>query len=408
MKRGGWWLVGGLMCVALLLAGCDGIGSGGRSSSPQINQVLAQAPMPTASPRPAQWRLVPNPATSATWSGLYSVAAIAQDNVWAVGSMVPTSSSGYLPLVLHYDGQQWNLMPMPSAPNGWLNAIAASSATDIWAVGQYQPAAVSQPLFLHYDGQQWALVPGPDAGAATFLSGVTATPTEAWAVGSTLAGGGTRTQPVTEHFNGTQWQIIPTAGLGSEQGSLTSVTEVAANDVWAVGSAWTTTPEKTHPLIEHYNGTRWSVVPGATGMQPGSLAAVVATSSTDVWAAGNSGETGLVEHFDGTRWSVMPTGTVSLPSSSLSAIAGTSPTNIWVAGSGPTTTTGPSASTQVIAEHWDGTRWTVMAAPNASTYENRLVGVGLAASGDAWAVGSSTFCQAGSGCVQATTVHYAS
>src|SRR5262249_28376574 len=83
------------------------------------------------------------------------------------------------------------------------------------------------------------------------------------------------------------------------------------SDVWAVGGQqdaagiW-------HPLIEHWNGTVWTVVPAADPNGGGNLLyAVSATSPTNVVATGQTG-TGfpgqaLVERWNGKTWSVSST-----------------------------------------------------------------------------------------------------
>ena len=43
--------------------------------------------------------------------------------------------------------------------------------------------------------------------------------------------------------------------------SLNQVSAVAANDIWAVGKSFSGGTEQT--LVEHFNGSTWSVVPAA-------------------------------------------------------------------------------------------------------------------------------------------------
>jgi len=44
---------------------------------------------------------------------------------------------------------------------GGLDAVAATSATDAWAVGNYSSASASGTLILHWDGTAWTQVPSP-------------------------------------------------------------------------------------------------------------------------------------------------------------------------------------------------------------------------------------------------------
>ncbi len=87
------------------------------------------------------------------------------------------------------------------------------------------------------------------------------------------------------------------------------MTIVSANDVWAVGY---TSPPQTQ-LIEHWNGTQWSIInsPKVTG---GLFGGVAAISSNDVWVVGyksfktklEKGQETLTEHWNGTTWSIVP------------------------------------------------------------------------------------------------------
>ena len=72
---------------------------------------------------------------------------------------------------------------------------------------------------------------------------------------------------------------------------------VSANDVWAVGSSFTQT------LVEHWNGTAWSVVASSNqGTRNNYLNGVGVVSANDLWAVGdyiNSSFVNqtLVEHY---------------------------------------------------------------------------------------------------------------
>ena len=87
-------------------------------------------------------------------------------------------------------------------------------------------------------------------------------------------------------------------------GRLSGVAATSSTDVWAVGAKANPSPDQ--PLIEHWNGQHWRVVPGAP-RTVGMLSAVAAISPTDVWAVGRSGSRPLIEHWDGTRWRIVPT-----------------------------------------------------------------------------------------------------
>jgi hypothetical protein len=69
------------------------------------------------------------------------VAALAPNNVWAVGSFVKATKGPTLTLIEHYDGSEWSVVPSPNVgphsmfQSNRLFGITAVSPTDIWAFG---------------------------------------------------------------------------------------------------------------------------------------------------------------------------------------------------------------------------------------------------------------------------------
>ena len=96
----------------------------------------------------------------------------------------------------------WQVQPSPNVgiTSSVLTGVAAASATDAWAVGQYYNGAAYQTLIEHWDGTAWVVQSSPNVGSNTnVLYGVAATSgSDAWAVGdytvtSTSGGPGHRT-----------------------------------------------------------------------------------------------------------------------------------------------------------------------------------------------------------------------
>src|SRR5262249_48605353 len=132
-----------------------------------------------------------------------------------------------------------------------------------------------------------AFVPSPNIGSGSnSLDGVaTLTSTDAWAVGEFA--NGSAGQTLVEHWDGTSWSVVSSPNVGSTSNFLDAVSADSPTDVWAVG-AFASGPGASQTLIEHWDGTSWSVVPS---FSPGSsfnfLYGVAAVSSTNVWAVGN-------------------------------------------------------------------------------------------------------------------------
>src|SRR5438094_4607096 len=80
----------------------------------------------------------------------------------------------------------------------------------------------------------WGLVPAPILGNSSTLNALVALdPTNIWAVGSVnyANGGGT----LIEHWNGSSWSIVPSPAAPGWYSDLKGISALAADDIWAVG-----------------------------------------------------------------------------------------------------------------------------------------------------------------------------
>lgn len=258
------------------------------------------------------WTVVPSPNAPALNSHLNGVAAVAADDVWAVGGS-DQSGTAYNTLVEHWDGTSWSIVPSASFP-GVLYAVAARAPNDVWAVGT--ESYPGRGLIEHWDGTTWRAT---YLRFAALLRGVTAAgPGAIWAVGQRYG----RTNPFGDttlvmRFKGSVWQQVPSPNPLSrndtDQNWLTSVSAVSADDVWAVGRYGNhDLGPLDQTLIEHWNGSRWSLVPSP---DPGGSSAdndlwgVVAVGADNVWAVGGVGaflnpqfSAPLSLHWNGSQW----------------------------------------------------------------------------------------------------------
>jgi len=190
---------------------------------------------PTSTPLPCglAWNVIDSLSPGPTTNYLFGVAPVSANDAWAVG--VYCLSSPCYTLVEHWDGTQWSIVPSPnpSTASNLLNDIEAVSANDVWAVGYYHTSTADQTLVEHWDGTQWSVIPSPNTGitmtnALRQLEVVSAN--DIWAVGYYESGG--YPVPLIEHWDGTQWSIVPCPSLLESE--LWAVSAVSANDVWAV------------------------------------------------------------------------------------------------------------------------------------------------------------------------------
>ena len=167
-----------------------------------------------------------------------------------------------------------------------LTGVAVINANDIWAVG-YALTSNNQTLTMHWNGSKSSIVPSPNGPYGNWLSGVAALATNnVWAVGATNNGGNT----LVLHWNGSSWKAVPSPNVEYDYNSLAIISAVSANDIWAAGtSSYTYYTGEGDLLFEHWDGSTWSIVPGAntTGTSAqGILYGVAAVSTGDVWAVG--------------------------------------------------------------------------------------------------------------------------
>jgi S-layer homology domain len=276
----------------------------------------------------------------------------------------------------------WRIVASPNAPSGAnrLSKVAVIGPDDSWTVGVYSGSTgqgPTQTLTEHWNGNTWSIVPSPNVGTGNnALSSVAGVATnDVWAVGFYSIGDGL-TQTLIEHWNGTSWSVVPSPNAGTENNVLHAVAAVRADDVWAVGEyMWGGT------LFEHWDGSAWRIEPTS---DPLTLYGVAAAASSDVWAVGAAGPIGrtLIEHWDGSIWRIVPSPNGWTGQNVLRSVAARRPNDAWAVGSYAAET-----AWQTLLLHWDGSAWRIMTSPNIGTEDNWLEDVAAAAPNDVWAVG---------------------
>src|ERR1700686_5085762 len=241
------------------------------------------------------------------------------------------------------------------------------------------------------DAGQWNIVASTlNAGINGIVSAVACAGTTSWAVGGYQAYIASQHGPAfLEGKTGNGWFITndPSPLLVN---SLNAVTCVDAGDCWAVGDA---TPDRT--LIEHYSNGGWTYEPSPALPPEATLNGVACTSLTDCWAVGGDGPSGaaghtLVEHYDGTAWTVDATLAAVGTNNNLSGVTCVSAVECWAVGwqGNPI---GSITSPALASLHGDA--WAGVSSPNplaGSWGVNFLKGVSCDSNGVCWAVGQST------------------
>ncbi len=308
---------------------------------------------------------------------LLGVKAISSSDVWTVGSY--RWLNGYdRTLFEHRNDVGWTQVSDLSGSGNFeviVGAVDGISSNDVWAVGLWS----IYPLFEHWDGVNWS---GPIVDLvypnSQLISVATIAADDVWAAGYTSSAG------LLYHFE-TNLQTVSTPEIDTQY-EFRAVAASGSNDVWVAGDLLPDgyTPQ---PLIEHWDGLSWTVIPTQTLPLNGRVNALSAISPYDVWAVGVSGSDALILHWNGTDWSsVVPAYKPDAVSSLLTAIAAISPKNIWAVGFYIST----NGSRYNLVEHWDGSSWKAYTTPNSGGTFNTLTGVTATSLGDVWAVGLMT------------------
>lgn len=283
----------------------------------------------------------------------------------------------------------WTVVPSANSTattDTEFRAVSMVDNTHGFAVGTADGRAVIES----WNGTSWNLMNTPSPSSSGFLDGVSAvSATDAWAVGTTFTSNGPQ-QTLIEHFDGTGWTIVPSPNIGVNS-ALNAVAARAANDVWAVGQDGV---NESKPIIEHWDGTSWTVVQGVAAPNNGIefLKGVTVAQDGTVWAVGTVGQslspegfrlTAFVERFTGGAWHSVPVpATNPTFSANLNAVSAASGNDVWAVG---------SVGSQALAEHWNGTAWSIVATPTVSGKSIMLKGVKAVGPNDAWFVGDESF-----------------
>jgi hypothetical protein len=327
-----------------------------------------------------KWKIVPPPTMSQSTT-LFAVAAVGSQDVWATGG---SAINNGVPFADRWDGSSWTTYALPN-PTGMTAfvSIAAISATNVWAVGLTGPPSSWRAVTAHWNGSTWTPVAvPPNGGLSTVLGGIGAvSPTTLWAVGE----GGSQTYAL--YWGGKRWRHVTTPSIAGASNWLQAVSATAGDDVWAVGFA-SQNGSVFGTLVEHWNGKTWQIVPSPS--VPGAssyLASVVAVSPRNVWAVGSAATSSLVgsaliEHWDGKKWSIVNGPKVG--ASAFYGVAANGRADVRAAGETY------DGHFHPLTEQWSGAKWVVVPTPKIPTADAAFGAIAsVPGTTDFWAVGSS-------------------
>jgi hypothetical protein len=314
-------------------------------------------------------------ATSFTTAGeLYGVAATSASNAWAVGVTRPSEKT----LILHWNGTDWTRVTSPKPVTGVLDAVSAVSANNVWAVGD------GGDIVMHWNGKTWSRPAGVPK-VAGILYAVTASANNVWAVGATEGTNYNGEAALILHWTGGRWYVLPTPEPTVSY--LTGVGMTGPNNAWVVGYGFRSccTPD---PLLLRWNGAVWKAVSFPLQGANRTLFSIAAAPSGAALAVGadRNDHMPLSMWWNGRTWRKVsvpvPAGNMLAFLNGVSYIPGGT---AWaVGGMGENT-----LSTRTLIERWTGTAWTRVTSPSpGGSGGDQLTSVAATSLRNAWAVGT--------------------
>jgi hypothetical protein len=355
-------------------------------------------------------------ATAATWTiqqaanlparhvDLASVSCTTQTLCTAVGSSFPYGTGPARPLAERWEGTAWTIQRSAAKPaNAVLNSVSCGSSAGCIAVGVRNGTGDNYgdtyPLAERWNGTRWSAtsVPRPfadgSADDATLYSVSCTSNRACTAVGSDDDAG----VPLVERWNGSRWSIQPTTAPSLDGGVLFDVSCTSGRSCTAVG-AYTDSNECSTPLVEIWNGSKWAIRPSVVfpeckqenSTDFASVSCVFRTSCTVVGQYDDGTKpyvSTLVERESAGRWSVLPTPALSYVADPWGGGA------YFVEVSCATVTAcvavggaGSEVRSVPVLERWSGVRWKVQTVPGHVT-DGALSGISCSSPTACTAVG---------------------
>jgi hypothetical protein len=369
----------GIVAVAALTAACAASCQASTAAARVVactTVSVASAPAAGTAGQDPGWDMPPVPGS------LAGVAARSPGSALAVGWTAPHQR----PLVARWNGAAWRTLSNPALPPGSALFGVAGFPGGAWAVGERGMDQYGRgffPLMVRVTGTTVREAPVPRTAYGGVLNAVAATSAaDAWAVGNEATIGSGTGAALIAHWNGTAWtRMRLPATLAREVGVVLGVAATSATDVWIVSAS---SVFATPSGIVHWNGRRWGdVVHPPIGMRY-DLVSVAATSARNVFAVGSglSRDVAVILHWNGLKWTCALGVQIhhpKVPDVTLTTVSASSADNAWAVG----------GLGRALALHWNGRTWKQVMTPQPGQ-TNWLRGVAvIPRSGTAWAVGGT-------------------
>ena len=316
----------------------------------------------TESASPTAWTAPPSP----HGGELTAISCISATRCFAAGRS--RRSTRLWAIAEQWDGTHWSVMSVqPAGASSWFDGISCTSITHCVAVGAFALSSLQAPFALIevWDGHAWSIAPNTK-DLARGLESVSCTS----AANCITVGLGAAARWDGHRWSSTELPVLP-FGLASDLSGVSCATETMCV---AVGVAWYGAVSET--LVEAWNGTRWSIVdtPTKGSDHQRALVAVACVSVISCFATGRSGgdpvaSSPLIEQWDGVRWSVMHSPSTRPPyrAINLSGVSCVSAISCVAVGSSRRTDILHEVVLHELVETWDGSEWSLSPTPQPPT-----------------------------------------
>lgn len=339
------------------------------------------------------WNQVPSPSVGNLDNNLDAASAASTNDAWAVGNYyAATNPNVFATMAEHWDGTAWTEYALPDVGSNQNTLLGVSELPNghTWAVGYYTDANyVDRSLIESWDGTNWSVASSPSPGVQrTILWGTAAvSDTDVWAVGAEMDAASVW-HSLAEHFDGTSWTVSPTVDPDPSGNVLFGIHAVSSGSVYAVGER-SATAFPDHALIEHWNGSTWSVLTSPPDSTESLMAYAVTGSDSALTIVGNRGSdtapfTTMVGAGSPASLSLQTTPNVT-GENNLYSVTTAADGSIYAAGWSVDPSTGVYL-TEVL--HAVSGQWSVdTTAPNPGSGTNGFAGLAAVPGGGVWAVG---------------------
>jgi hypothetical protein len=274
------------------------------------------------------------------------------------------------PLAEAWNGTAWKLQNTPTPPGASKASdadVSCTAASACTAVGSFTDSAGRGTLIERWNGSAWTIQSSP--AIAGFLDGVSCSSANA----CTAVGGASTGAPLAERWDGASWTVQSVPNLsGNRTTAFYDVSCASASSCVAVGSTEDRDTHERTPLVEHWNGSTWTIQnvplpPHPLSLNVAYFNGVSCTSPTACVAVGLYFDTSfirapLVERWNGTSWTIDSTPTPPVGHGQLSSVSCTAANACMAVGF---QTDSEEGARTALAERWDGSSWTITPVSNS-------------------------------------------